>query len=472
MNVLPIRFVFVVAIMLLLFLFSRASGQLLARASSPQIWISAAELAQLPTYGEAWDDLLAEADTAAGNPNLGDQNDRTNVTILAKALVYARTGQTTYRDDVVAALDHIVQTNTEENGTSLALSRELAAYVIAADLIDLTAVNPALDTQFRAKLTTLLTKNLSGRTLRSTHEDRPNNWGTHAGASRAAVALYLGDATELANMATVFHGWLGNRAAYAAFDYGDDLSWQCNPAEPVGINPLGCLKSGQSLDGAQPEEMRRAGGFTWPPEETTYAWEGLQGAVVQAEILARAGYSTWAWEDEALLRAVQFLYGIGWQAEGDDRWQTWIVNKAYGQTFVPEAGTVHPGKNMGWTNWTHGPAWLNGLEITAVIPPNTNDVQLGWPHIDEDNQGDPLTVTTYEIWQHEVSYERPDEEDATRLATLIPSAGAETVTYLDDDILALVEPVFYTVRAKNGSGYIVGDSRLVGALPFVMRPGE
>ena len=30
-------------------------------------------------------------------------------------------------------------------------------------------------------------------TLVSTHENRPNNWGTHAGAARAAVARYLGD---------------------------------------------------------------------------------------------------------------------------------------------------------------------------------------------------------------------------------------------------------------------------------------
>ena len=46
-------------------------------------------------------------------------------------------------------------------------------------------------------------------TLRGTHEQRPNNWGTHAGAARAAVALYLGDTAELSRTATVFRGWLG-----------------------------------------------------------------------------------------------------------------------------------------------------------------------------------------------------------------------------------------------------------------------
>ena len=75
------------------------------------------------------------------------------------------------------------------------------------------------------------------RTLVSTHEDRPNNWGTHAGAARAAIAAYLGDSAQLARTALVFRGYLGDRAAYAGFEFGD-LSWQCDPAAgPSGINP-------------------------------------------------------------------------------------------------------------------------------------------------------------------------------------------------------------------------------------------
>ena len=51
------------------------------------------------------------------------------------------------------------------------------------------------------------------------------------------MAVYLGDATELANTAQVFKGYLGDRASYADFKYGD-LSWQADPSKPVGINPL------------------------------------------------------------------------------------------------------------------------------------------------------------------------------------------------------------------------------------------
>ncbi len=198
----------------------------------------------------------------------------------------------------------------------------------------------------------MLTMDLDGRSLIETHEGRPNNWGTHAGASRLAVAFYLGDNQELARVAQVFKGWLGDWDAYHDFKYGN-LSWQCDPDKPVGINAMGCTKDGHVVDGALPEEMRRGGSFDWPPGETGYPWEGLQGTLVTAELLSRAGYNTWEWEDNALLRSVEFLYSINWDADGDDEWQVWIINNVYGTDYSTNA-SASPGKNMGWTSWTHG----------------------------------------------------------------------------------------------------------------------
>ena len=61
--------------------------------------------------------------------------------------------------------------------------------MLAADFIDLSSADPSFDQNtFRPWLRTVLTEDLSGKTLVSTHEGRPNNWGTHAGAARAAVA--------------------------------------------------------------------------------------------------------------------------------------------------------------------------------------------------------------------------------------------------------------------------------------------
>ncbi len=66
------------------------------------------------------------------------------------------------------------------------------------DLIDLKTFDPALDGTFRTELTELLTAETDNgpKTLVECHENRPNNWGTHCGAS-AAVAAYLGDTATL-----------------------------------------------------------------------------------------------------------------------------------------------------------------------------------------------------------------------------------------------------------------------------------
>jgi len=75
----------------------------------------------------------------------------------------------------------------------------------------------------------------------------------------------------------------------------------------------------ESIDGVLPDDQRRAGGFTWPPQKENYVWEGLQGAVVQAEVLHRAGYDTWNWSDKALLRAVTWETIIAkFPAQSDD----------------------------------------------------------------------------------------------------------------------------------------------------------
>jgi hypothetical protein len=322
---------------------------------SSGIWIDRNELRSLPMSGTAWTGLKAAADRSCGTPDLENQEDPANVCVMAKALVYARTGTTSYADAVVTALRAVVNSGTY-GGRALALGRELVAYVIAADLIQLRTYDPALDTSFRSKIRSLSTApTTEAGTIIQCHENRPNNWGTHCGASRAAVAAYLGDTTQLARIAQVFKGWLGDRASYAGFKYGD-LSWQYNSAAPVGINPVGATRSGHDIDGVLPDDERRAGGFTWPPPQENYVWEALQGALAQAVILDRAGYDAFGWQSEALLRAVTWLHEqASFPAESDDTWQPHIVNYFYGTSF-PARSPSSPGKNVGWTDWTHSGA--------------------------------------------------------------------------------------------------------------------
>lgn len=313
------------------------------------IWLSRAELATRPTSGSAWNRLKAQADLPAGIPDLSNQDQMNNLYVLAKALVYARTGEARYRDEVRAQC--MAAIGTESDGRTLALGRELAAYVIAADLV---VLEPSEDQRFRDWICSCLDEELDGMTLRSTHETRPNNWGTHAGASRAAVAAYLGDRTELDRTARVFRGWLGDRSAYRRFQYGS-LAWQADPSQPVGINPLGAMMLGHSIDGVVPDEQRRSGDFVWPPPQENYSYEALQGAIVQAVILSRAGYDVWNWSDRALLRAYKWLYvEAAFPATGDDRWQMPLVDYFYETDLWPSGATVSGGKNMAWTDWTHG----------------------------------------------------------------------------------------------------------------------
>ena len=165
------------------------------------------------------------------------------------------------------------------------------------------------------------------------------------------MAAYLGDTAELARTARIFKGWLGDRAAYASFSFGE-LWWQCDPTKPVGIVPASCPM--ENLNGVLPDDQRRAGGYTWPPQKENYTSGALQGALVQAVLLRRAGYDVFNWQDKALYRAVRWLYVLAqYPADGDSSWLPHIANHYYGTSYAAPVPS-RPGKNAGYTDWSHG----------------------------------------------------------------------------------------------------------------------
>jgi hypothetical protein len=98
--------------------------------------------------------------------------------------------------------------------------------------------------------------------------------------------------------------------------------------------------------------------------------------VVEAEILHRQGYDAWGWQDQALRRALAYLYELGARCpaaidevtSGDDRFTPWIVNQAYATTFAA-ASPAEFGKIMGWTDWTHAPEMRGGAsDLPAAAP--------------------------------------------------------------------------------------------------------
>lgn len=352
------------------------------------LWMSRTAIAQLPTSGAAWQNVLKYAKNSTTSPDLGNQNDATDTNTVAKALVYARTGDRAYGDQVVATLKTLVNTHPISESKKwdwLGILRSLGSYAISASLIDLRSYDSNFDQNvFRPWLSQARSALVEGGrgSVISAQEKRPNNFGSHAVASRVAADLYLNDTTDLERAITVFRGYLGNRAMYSntispGFSFGK-LMWQADQSKPVGINPVGAIltiNGGlRNVDGVIPDDQRRCsedkGQSTavWPPCKTNYTWEATQGNIVAAELLYNAGYPAYEWENKALLRSVQWMYnttfadGNKFPAEGDDRWLVYIINKRYGTNFAPnpavnpaKASTTSfaPGKMMGYSDWTH-----------------------------------------------------------------------------------------------------------------------
>jgi hypothetical protein len=310
------------------------------------VFFSVEEIKQLPMEGAAWDNLVTWASKPAAAPNLSNQDDRNDVTALAKALYYARTGQR--RDEVVQMLRQAK--GTEYPGDTLGIARGVLPLVLAADLI-----NFREDAEWLAWFSGLRTwaNPDRGYSLVSMHEKRPNNWGTHSGAGRIAMDFFLTDKNDLLRAGTVFQGYLGATDKYAGFVYGDDLSWQYDPAHPVGVNPADVRRGDVLLDGILPDDMRRGGSFpTIGTAGISYTYEALQGIVMQAELLHRHGYPAFEWEDQAVLRAFKRIYQEA-PPTGDDAWEVYIINKRYGTTYSTTS-PVQPGKSMGFTDWLYG----------------------------------------------------------------------------------------------------------------------
>lgn len=352
------------------------------------LWIEQSEINSLPNSGTYWNAIVSSANTNP-TPHLGDKTATDDVVCLAKALVYRRNNDSAMRTSGISLLQAAMLTLEEnEDGMSssrsIAPSRNLTSYVIAAELLDLTGTDLS---DYEAWLDTATTTVFDdGKTIRSTHRLKPNNWGTHAGAACAARAIYLNDTAEINNTIDVFKGWLGDRAVYSGFTLWGGLCWQSNPSEPVGINPPGATIEGHNVDGVLPDDQRRNNGndgeqceFEFPFEQVNYCYEALQGTIVTAVLLDKAGQTgVWSWSSQAIRRAYAWLYDeCSFAATGDDKFQLPLVDFYLGTNYWAQAGNpaVGTGKNMAWTDWTHG------LRIGPPAPRSTDRFSRAQPKL-------------------------------------------------------------------------------------------
>jgi hypothetical protein len=330
------------------------------------ILLTREELMALPAGGPAWDALLARADSYQGGAALVDQNSTDNVDCLAAALVYARTRDPRYAHRAmqgVATVAEIARTGSYQ-GSTLPLSRNLGAFVIAAELVG----GYADELEFDPLLTTPTTGQAN---VLASMERRPNNWGLHAAFSAACVyargtsRMGAPDSAGLALVARAVRAWCGE-GPLLTHSFGP-LTWQPDPSNPVGVSPMHATIDGAPMDGMQPEEMRRWDGgkpdgpFSWPVPRTkylNYSWEALQGATAAAWVLSMNGYpDVWGWGDRAILRAASWLVRVlEYPAEGDDLSIPWILSAAYGPSafFLALDTPTTPGKSLGFFDWILG----------------------------------------------------------------------------------------------------------------------
>lgn len=327
------------------------------------LWLSPDEIAALPTGGAAWRRLETVAAEGPGPPiDLSNQDSDHGLRTMSVALVAARLDDDVAREAVRDAIDAVIDTERGKTGGHakrnrvLGVGRNLASYVIAADLVDLRSFAPALDERFRTWLRSLLTKPPTPAfpelTLSALDDSDPGNWGSYAGASRAAAALYLGDLVEVQRSAEALRHYAGDGLAFTWRD-DRDLSWAANPAAPTPINPAGAMRDGNDIGGIIIADMRRGAGYRWPPTFTRYPREGLVGRAIQAELLARAGYQAYEWGDRGLVRAAQRLLTLD---ALDDRWYEpainayWLIDARFGGLPLEEPAT---GRTVAGVDWSH-----------------------------------------------------------------------------------------------------------------------
>jgi hypothetical protein len=303
--------------------------------------------------------MKEEADGSLGSADLCDQNNDHHLKTLAAALVYARTGNTSYatkaRNGVMAAI------GTQDVGCGnavLSLGRQLPAYVLAADF---SALSGSQDSTFRSWLGGIRGKDIGGHgtwySLIQTQRVSANNWGTHAGAARIAASAYLGDAHDLAIAAKILRGFLGDRSAYAGWDFdGSAMSWSCNPESSATPVSKACTKSGVNVDGAVLEDISRGGSLDWPPggDGVSYQVDAVAALAMQAALLSRQGYSdVWSWSSSAIKRAAALGNRAGgWNRSNASSQAPWLLNARYGK-FLP---TEHQpmGRGIGFADWLWG----------------------------------------------------------------------------------------------------------------------
>ena len=304
-------------------------------------------VAGLPTSGTAWDRVKSAAAASWATPDVCNKDNKADVQALAGALVYARTGEASYRTKVVRALQGAVASQRDGCSSAvLALGRQLGGYVLAADYVGYR------DAAFVQWVRQIRTRELGGHgrwhQLRFTAGNSSNNWGIWALASMIAADRYVGDAAALAQDWAIFKGY--GDGSWTGFKPTADYMAGWNCTSYFAIEPGHC--GTPDHNGAPVEDASRSGNTTWP--HLGYVNEALSGLTVQAMLLDGAGYPAWSVNASQMRRLADFLVrSRAWNAEPVGYFAAWVINASYGANYPAKAG--NGGRMFAYADWLFGP---------------------------------------------------------------------------------------------------------------------
>jgi len=425
---------------------------------SSSLWVTAQEIAALPSSGAAFDRLEAAALGAWGSPDLGGLESQHDVLTLGGALYAQATGDATARAKVVTALEDVVA-SVAPLVTVLELARGLQSYVIAASIINYQ------DSAFRTQVATWVDQNLSGHStansLRETALRSANNWGGHSRATLAAAGLYLQNNGMVADAVKGHQEFIGTYAGGSPEMVWTTTDWHFDALDKAGVNRL---DSGV-FSGTIPEDWRRDLTFDpttvtvladLEPVVATYLWEAMQGFAVTAVLLHNSGHVDLSEGDNALQRAADVLIATAHPALGDDRWLPYLFNQ-YLTGPYNTFGDVQDGKGMGWTDFT-GVASPFVPENLVSSNQAATSIQLDW-----DALGGAVSYNVYK-----------STTSASTGFTLLSNPTAATYT---DTAFSETQDTWYKVVGVDGSDNESGDSNVVsydytapGAEPYDLSP--
>lgn len=341
-----------------------------------------------------WGDVTSFANTSKPAGCLTDQFSRANNWALANALVWRATANSAARLKALDAITDVIGKHTTSTsgcsgaGRALEIGRNVGAYVIAADMINLPSYNSTENNRFVNWIGQVQSASYPGSpdadgngtsTLRDCFRHRPDNWGVHCAFTQLTIDIYQGDSAGWNDIAQTFHRYSGNRniprwdniALSSDFDWAGSEDWSTTPSELRGINLPGTVPGTQlNGNGYIIRDADRAGNpntsGTCPVFDGHWAG-GWSGTMLVTELLQRlyddgrlsgvGAANPKGMTFDAPLRASQALQRVdncnSSAISGDDEYARFLTDYLYPDANFPTVGSPAVGKVMAFAEFTH-----------------------------------------------------------------------------------------------------------------------